>query len=105
MLTETACSIAPSFIRLLKLSLSTATVPKCWKQANVLFLFKKRDGSDFGNYRPVSLILIFAQMYEISPEFLGKLYGQDLLGIPLHYAHRSLFTHRYVGTPSSMKPM
>ena len=31
MLTETAYSIAPSITRLLKLSLSTATVSKCWK--------------------------------------------------------------------------
>ena len=53
MLKEAAYSIAPSFTRLLKLSFSTATVPKCWKQANVLPIFKKGDGSDFGNYRPV----------------------------------------------------
>ena len=31
MLNETAYSIAPFFSGLLKLSLSTATVPKCWK--------------------------------------------------------------------------
>ena len=41
---------------------SGATVPKCWKQANVLPIFKKGDGSDFGNYRPV-YSLIFAQKY------------------------------------------
>ena len=44
MLKETADSIAPSFTRLLQLSLSTATVPGCWKQANVLPLFKTGDG-------------------------------------------------------------
>ena len=43
MLKETADSIAPSFTRLLQLSLSTAKVPSCWKQANVLPIFKKGD--------------------------------------------------------------
>ena len=64
MLKETAYSIAPSFTRLLKLSFSTATVPKCWKQANVLPIFKKGDGSDFGNYRPVSLLNICSKVCE-----------------------------------------
>ena len=59
MLKETAGSIAPSFTRLLQLSLSTATVPGCWKQANVLPLFKTGDRSDFGNYRPISLLNMF----------------------------------------------
>ena len=64
MLKETAYSIAPSFTRLLRLSFSTATVPKCWKQANVLPIFKKGDGSDFGNYRPVSLLNICSKVCE-----------------------------------------
>ena len=64
MLKETAYSIATSFTRLLKLSFSTATVPKCWKQANVLPIFKKGDGSDFGNYRPVSLLNICSKVCE-----------------------------------------
>ena len=64
MLKETAYSIAPSFTRLLKLSLSTATVPKCWKQANVLPIFKNGDGSEFGNYRPVSLLNICSKVCE-----------------------------------------
>ena len=46
MLKETASAIAPSFTRLLQLSLSTATFPSCWKQANVLPICKKGDRSD-----------------------------------------------------------
>ena len=64
MLKETADSIAPSFTRLLQLSLSTAKVPSCWKQANVLPIFKKGDQSDFGNYRPVSLLNISSNVCE-----------------------------------------
>ena len=59
---ETAGSIAPSFTRLLQLSLSTATVPGCWKQVNVLPLFKTGDRSDFGNYRPISLLNICSKV-------------------------------------------
>ena len=64
MLKETADSIAPSFTRLLKLSLSTAEVPSYWKQANVLPVFKKGDQSDFGNYRPVSLLNVSSKVCE-----------------------------------------
>ena len=64
MLKETAGSIALSFTRLLQLSLSTATVPGCWKQANVLPLFKTGDRSDFGNYRPISLLNICSKVCE-----------------------------------------
>ena len=64
MLKETAGSIAPSFTRLLQLSLSTATFPSCWKQANVLSIFKKGDQSDFGNNRPVSLLNICSKVCE-----------------------------------------
>ena len=66
MLKETADSIAPSFTRLLQLSLSTAKVPSCWKQANVLPIFKKGDQSDFGNYRPVSLLNIIQRFVKRS---------------------------------------
>ena len=64
MLKETADSTAPSFTRLLQLSLSTAKVPSYWKQANVLPIFKKGDQSDFGNYRPVSLLNISSKVCE-----------------------------------------
>ena len=60
MLKET--TIAPSFTRLLPLSLSTATVPSHWKQANVLPIFKKGDQFDFGNHRPLSLLNICSKV-------------------------------------------
>ena len=64
MLKETANAIAPSFTRLLQLSLSTATFPSCWKQANVLPIFEKGDRSNFGNYRPISLLNIYSKVCE-----------------------------------------
>ena len=64
MLKETALSITPSLTRLIKLSISTASVPKCWKQANVLPIYKKGEKSDFGNYRPVSLLNVTSKVCE-----------------------------------------
>ena len=48
--------IVPSITKLINLSLSTAKVPKSWKQANVIPIFKKGDKDDINNYRPVSIL-------------------------------------------------
>jgi len=64
MLKETAYSIAPSLTRLIQLSLSTNEFPECWKEANVLPIFKKGDRCDFDNYRPVSLLNICSKVCE-----------------------------------------
>ena len=89
MLKETAGSIAPSFTRLLQLSLSTATVPGCWKQANVLPLFKTGDWSDFGNYRPISLLNICSKVCEkiIFKHLFNYCRDNDIISI-----HQSGFT-------------
>ena len=89
MLKETAGSTAPSFTRLLQLSLSTATFPSCWKQANVLPIFTKCDQSDFGNYRPVSLLNSCSQVREktIFKHLVNYYTDNDILSM-----HQSGFT-------------
>jgi hypothetical protein len=56
LLFEAGHSIVPSLTRLINLSLSSKAVPKKWKEANVLPLFKKGDKSNVNNYHPVSLL-------------------------------------------------
>ena len=45
-------------------SLSCASVPKMWKRANVLPVYKKGDRNLLSNYRPVSLLSINAKIFE-----------------------------------------
>ena len=59
-----ADSIVPSLTRLINLSLQTCRVPKLWKEANVLPLFKKGDRSDINNYRPVSILPCASKILE-----------------------------------------
>ena len=75
--------------RLLQLSLSTATVPGCWKQANVLPLFKTGDRSEFGNYRPISLLNICSKVCEkiIFKHLFNYCRDNDIISI-----HQSGFT-------------
>ena len=47
-----------------QLSLDTATLPKTWKQAGVVPVFKKGARSDPSNYRPVSLTSILCKILE-----------------------------------------
>jgi hypothetical protein len=39
-------------------------LPKIWKVANIVALFKKGDKSEAGNYRPVSLISVVCKFME-----------------------------------------
>ena len=64
LLHEANISIVPSLTRLLNLSLSTSKVPRQWKHANVIPLFKKGDPSDINNYRPVSLLPCVSKILE-----------------------------------------
>ena len=64
MLKETAESIAVPLTKLINISLSKGKVPKWWKQANVIPIHKEDNKSDFGNYRPVSLVNIIAKVCE-----------------------------------------
>ena len=46
------------------LSLSTGTVPKCWKRKRVTPIFKKGDADDVNNYRPISILPITMKVFE-----------------------------------------
>ena len=45
-------------------SLDTGIVPKLWRQANVVPIFKKGDKADSSNYRPISLTSVIGKMLE-----------------------------------------
>ena len=64
LLREAGQSIVPSLTRLINLSLTLAKVPKSWKTANVIPLFKKGEKSDITNYRPVSLLPSVSKILE-----------------------------------------
>ena len=57
-------SIVPSLTKLINLSLKHSKVPRIWKIANVLPLFKKGDRSDMNNYRPVSVLPCASKILE-----------------------------------------
>ena len=57
-------SIVASLTKLINMSLSTGSVPKSWKEANVIPLFKKGDRSDINNYRPVSILPTLSKILE-----------------------------------------
>ena len=50
--------------KLFQKSLDTGFVPKLWRQANVVPIFKKGDKSDKSNYRPISLTSVIGKMLE-----------------------------------------
>jgi hypothetical protein len=64
LLYEAGASIVPSLTKLINLSLSTSKVPKKWKIANVIPLFKKGDKHERNNYRPVSLLSCVSKILE-----------------------------------------
>ena len=49
---------------LFNLSLSTSSVPKCWKRKRVTPVFKKGDSDDVNNYRPISILPITMKIFE-----------------------------------------
>ena len=49
---------------LFNLSLSTGTVPSCWKKKRVTPVFKKGDSGDVNNYRPISILPITMKIFE-----------------------------------------
>ena len=65
------CLVYP-LTHIYNVSLFTGTVPKAFKKAKVIPIFKKGDAELPGNYRPISLLSVFNKLLE-------KLIGKRLL--------------------------
>ena len=50
--------------KIFRKSLDTGIVPKLWRQANVVPIFKKGDKAESSNYRPISLTSVIGKMLE-----------------------------------------
>ena len=50
--------------RIFRNSLDTGIVPRPWRQANVVPIFKKGDKAESSNYRPISLTSVVGKMLE-----------------------------------------
>ncbi|XP_045447547.1 ATP-binding cassette sub-family G member 4-like [Melitaea cinxia] len=50
---------------ILNITLATGTYPTLWKEALVLPLFKAGDREEAKNYRPISIVSVFAKVFEL----------------------------------------
>ena len=64
MLKSTATVIAPAITALFNLSLTQGKLPKDWKTARVVPIFKSKEKSVSTNYRPISLLSILSKILE-----------------------------------------
>ena len=64
LLKETARQIAPSITLLFNKSLSTGVLPRDWKLANVVPVYKKDNKEHVENYRPISLLSLISKALE-----------------------------------------
>ena len=60
-LKQFAVEISPILQVLFTKSLSSGLLPSDWKKANICPVFKKGRRDEASNYRPISLILLYAQ--------------------------------------------
>ena len=60
----TSKSIFKPLALLFNLPLRNSCFPNCWKEANVIPLFKKGDAKSPSNYRPVSLLSCIGKLME-----------------------------------------
>ena len=56
--------IAAPITHIFNLSLLSNTIPRIWKTAYVLPLFKNGDPSELNNYRPISKLSVLAKVFE-----------------------------------------
>jgi hypothetical protein len=64
LLKETKVEKAPLLARIFRESLRTGVIPRDWKEAKVVPIFKKGSKTSAGNYRPVSLTSICCRIME-----------------------------------------
>ena len=64
LLKECTSEIAPSLTCLINLSLRVGCVPKDWKCANIVPVFKKGNKEEVINYRPISLLSLVSKIAE-----------------------------------------
>ena len=62
--TETASVITPSLCKLFNKSLQLGKVPRDWKLANVVLVYKKGNKEQTENYQPISLLPIVSKILE-----------------------------------------
>ena len=81
LLFELRSTIAEPLCHIYNLSIKESYVPKDWKTAHVVPIFKKGDKSSPGNYRPVSLTSIVCKILEtiIRTKLVEHLESNDLL--------------------------
>ena len=76
-----ASVLAPHLARIINISLSSGTVPTCFKLLYVSPLFKSGDTAVAGNYRPVSLLPIVSRLLEhcVKKQIMANLQDHHLL--------------------------
>ena len=81
----TSKSIFKPLALLFNLSLSNSYFPNCWKEANVIPLFKKGDAKSPSNYRPVSLLY----------SCIGKLMERIIFKYMYNFLHECNLIYKY----------
>ena len=85
-LCETADTISPRLATIFRESLDTGVLPRDWKLANVVPIYKKGQKDDPGNYRPVSLTSVPCKVLEgiIRDRLMAHLQSENLLSDAKH---------------------
>ena len=70
---ELTTELGPIFVHLFQQSIDSGEIPKEWKLADIIPLFKKGDRSFACNYRPVSLTCVPNMLLEhiVCPKIMG----------------------------------
>ena len=84
-LKQCTSEIAPSLTRLINLSLRVGCVPKDWKCANIVPVFKKGNKEEVINYRPISLLSLVSKIAErcVFAHFYSFIAGNNIYPLQL----------------------